>query len=81
MDDYEKVATGLLIVFSALIIGGLMAMHISMANKAGFLFALGGGVVGWFSAFAILFDKPRVYFWMIILAVICVAVSIGFYVR
>ncbi|MHC5307589.1 hypothetical protein [Bartonella sp. LJL80] len=81
MDDYEKFATGLLIMFGALIIGGLMAMHIVTMNKAGFLFALAGGVVGWFSAFAILFDKPKAYLGMIILAILCVAVSIGIYVR
>lgn len=36
MDDYEKFATGLLIVLGALIIGGLMAMHIVLMNKPGF---------------------------------------------
>lgn len=81
MDDYEKFATGLLIIFGALVIGGLMAMHIAIANKPGFLFALSGGIVGWFSAFAVLFDKPRLYLVMIIVAVICVACSIGIYVR
>jgi len=81
MDDYEKFATGLLIVFGALIIGSLMAMHIATVNKAGFLFALAAAVIGWFSAFAILFDKPRGYFWMIVAAVLCVAMSIAQYVR
>lgn len=81
MDDYEKFATGLLIVFGALVIGGLMAMHITVGSKPGFLFALAGGIVGWFSAFAVLFDKPRLYLGMIVLAVVCVAISIGIYVR
>jgi len=81
MDDYEKLSTGLLIVFGALIIGGMMAMHIAMANKAGFLYALAAAVIGWFSAFAVLFDKPRGYFWMIVAAVLCVAMSIAQYVR
>lgn len=81
MDDYEKFATGLLIVFGALIIGGMMAVHIVSANKAGFLFALAAAVIGWFSAFAVLFDKPRGYFWMIVAAVVCMAVSITYYVR
>jgi len=81
MDDYEKFATALLLVFGALIVGGMMALHIAIGSKAGFLFALGAGIVGWFSAFAILFDKPRVYFWLIILAVLCVATSIGIYVK
>lgn len=81
MDDYEKFATGLLIVFGALVIGGLMAMHIVIHSKPGFLFALAGGVVGWFSAFAVLFDKPKLYLGLIMLAILCVAASIGIYVR
>ncbi|WP_208432463.1 hypothetical protein [Bartonella taylorii] len=80
MDDYEKFATGLLIVFGALIIGGLMAMHIALTNKPGFLFALAAAVVGWFSAFAVIFDKPKVYLGLIILAMLCVASSISIYV-
>ena len=81
MDDYEKVATALLILFGALIIGGLMAVHIAVGNKAGFIFALSGGIVGWFSAFAILLDRPKIYLGLIILAVLCVAMSVGIYVR
>lgn len=81
MNDYEKFATALLIIFGALIIGGLMTVHIVAMNRPGFLFALGAGVLGWFSSFAIIFDKPRIYLWLIILAIVCVAVSIGIYVR
>lgn len=80
MDDYEKYATGLMIVFGALIIGGLMAVNIVHGDKPGFLFALGAGVVAWFSAFAVLFDKPRVYGVMIALSIGLVAASIGAYV-
>ncbi|WP_455476403.1 hypothetical protein [Bartonella sp. B17] len=81
MDDYEKFATGLLIVLGALIIGGLMAVHIVFMNKPGFLFALAAAIVGWFSAFAVLFDKPRIYFGLVTLAILCVAFSISIYVN
>jgi len=81
MDDYEKFATKLLLAFSVVIIVAMMFVHIRIGNKAGFLFALGGGIIGWVSAFAILLDRPRVYFWLIIAAVLCVAISIGLYVR
>jgi len=81
MDDYEKFATALLIVFGALIVGGMMALSIVIGSKPCFLFALGAGVLGWFSSFAVLFDKPRVYFWLIVAAIICIAVSIGIYVK
>ncbi|AQX27554.1 hypothetical protein BJB63x_001350 [Bartonella sp. JB63] len=37
MDDYEKFAVELLIVFGMLIISSLMVMHIVTMNKPGFL--------------------------------------------
>ncbi|RCS21539.1 hypothetical protein DUT91_05205 [Phyllobacterium salinisoli] len=80
MDDYERYATGLLIVFGALIIGGLMAVNITVADKPGFLFALGAAIVAWFSAFAVLFDRPRIYGIMIAIAIAFVGASIGAYV-
>ncbi len=80
MDDYERYATGLMIVFGALIIGALMTANLIHGDKAGFLFALGAAVVSWFAAFAVLFDKPRVYGVMIACAIGLVAASIGAYV-
>lgn len=80
MDDYERYATGLMIVFGAVIIAGLMAANLYHDDKPGFLFALGAGVVAWFSAFAVLFDKPRVYGVMIAIAIGLVAASIGAFV-
>lgn len=80
MDDYEKYATGLMIVFGALIIGGLMAVNIVAHDKPGFLFALGAAVVAWFSAFAVIFDKPRLYGVMIAAAIALVGASITAYV-
>lgn len=81
MNDYEKFATNLLLVFSSIIIVGLMALHIKIGNKPGFVYALSSGVFGWLSAFAMIFDKPRIYFWLIILAVIAVGCSITCYVK
>ncbi|ATO57802.1 hypothetical protein [Bartonella sp. 1-1C] len=81
MDDYEKFATGLLVVFGMLIISGLMAVHIVTMNKPGFLFALLAAIIGWFSAFSILLDKPKIYLGMIILAILSVAASIGYYIQ
>ncbi len=40
MDDYERYATGLMIVFGALIIGGLMAANLYHGDKPGFLLRL-----------------------------------------
>lgn len=80
MDDYEKYATATMIVFGALIIGALIAINIVVYDKAGILFALGAGIVAWFSAFAIMFDKPRAYGVMIAVAIGLVAASITAFV-
>jgi len=82
MDDYEKFATKLLLAFSVVIIVAMMVVHIQITgSKAGFLLALGASIIGWLSAFAILFDRPRLYFWLIVAAVLCVSGSITLYVR
>ncbi|MBX8801099.1 hypothetical protein [Pseudochrobactrum asaccharolyticum] len=80
MDDYEKYAMGMMIVFGALIIGALITVNLVVYDKPGFLFALGAAVVAWFSAFAVLLDKPRVYGALIAVAIGLVAASIGAYV-
>lgn len=80
MDDYEKYAMGMMIVFGAVIISALMTVHLVVYDKAGFLLALGAAVIAWFSAFAVLLDKPRVYGGLIAIAIGLVAASIGVYV-
>ena len=80
MDDYEKYAMGMMIVFGALIIGALMTVNLVVYDKAGFLFALGAAVVAWFSAFAVLLDRPRVYGGLIAASILLVAASITSYV-
>ena len=81
MTDYEKFATNLLLAFSSIIIVGLMALHIKLGNKPGFIYALSASVLGWFSAFAIIFDKPKLYLLLVILAIVSVGCSITCYVK
>lgn len=81
MNDYEKFAANLLLTFSTIIIVGLMALHIKIGDKYGFVYALSSGVLGWFSAVAMIFDKPRIYLWLIVLAIIAVGCSITCYVK
>lgn len=80
MDEQEKYAVNMMIVFGALIIGALMIVNVVSNDKAGFLFGLGAAILAWFSAFAVLLDKPRVYSGLIALSVILVAASITAYV-
>ncbi|MET3593235.1 MULTISPECIES: hypothetical protein [Mesorhizobium] len=59
--DFEKYAVAVIIVFGALIIGGLMAASMNWGHRNGFLFALGGATAAWISGNALLLDRPRIY--------------------
>ncbi|MEK1854620.1 MAG: hypothetical protein AAAC48_22850 [Phyllobacterium sp.] len=81
MDNFEKYALALMVVFGALIIGGLMAVHIAWAHKAGFLYALGAAIVVWAAGFAVLFDKPRLYGLLLLVATSLITASVVVLVR
>ena len=51
MDEQEKYAVNMMIVFGALIIGALMIVNVVSNDKAGFLFGLGAAILAWFSAY------------------------------
>jgi hypothetical protein len=60
-DNFDKAAIAVIIVFGALILGGLMAANISWGHRNGFLWALGGATAAWIAGHIILFDLPRIY--------------------
>ncbi|CAG1005219.1 MAG: hypothetical protein F9K19_06595 [Rhizobiaceae bacterium] len=67
-DNYEKYAIAVIIVFGAVIIGGLMAATIAFGDRSGFLFALGSATAAWIAGHAMLFDRPRFYGGLIVIA-------------
>ena len=69
-DNYEKYAIAVIIVFGAVIIGGLMGANIGFGDRSGFLFALGSATAAWVAGHAMLFDRPRLYGLLIALATI-----------
>jgi hypothetical protein len=77
MDSVEKFALSIMLVFGALVIGGLMAVGIAWNDKPGFLFALAAAIIVWISAFAVLFGKPTIYGVLLVLAGCLVAASIA----
>ncbi len=74
-DNYEKYAVAVIIVFGAVIVGGLMAATIAFGNRSGFLFALGSGTAGWIGGHAMLFDRPRLYGGLLGVAVLMAVAS------
>ena len=67
-NDFEKYAVAVIIVFGALIIGGLMAAAMTFGHRNGFLFALGGATAAWISGNALLLDRPRIYAAFVVIA-------------
>jgi hypothetical protein len=67
-DNYEKYAVAVIIVFGALMIGGLMAAGLAMDDRPAFLWALGSSFFAWISGHAVLFDRPRIYGALIVVA-------------
>lgn len=76
MDSVEKFALSIMLLFGALIVGGLMAVGIAWNDKPAFLYALAAAIVIWGSAFAVLFSKPPIYGALLIIAGLLVAASI-----
>ena len=74
-DNYEKYAIAVIIVFGALVIGGLMAASIAAGDRSGFLFALGAATSAWIAGHAMLFDRPGVYGLLVVLAALLAAGS------
>ena len=60
-DNFDKAAIAVIIVFGALILGGLMAANITWGHRNGFMWALGGATAAWIAGHIILFDLPRIY--------------------
>lgn len=81
MNNYEGFAVSVIIVFGALIIGGLMAANITLADKDGFLFALGAAGTAWLSGHAVLFNRPRLYGLLIVATAVFCGASIFMLVK
>jgi hypothetical protein len=75
-DNYEKYAVAVIIVFSALMIGGLMAAGIARDDRAAFLWAFGSSFLAWIAGHTVLFNKPRAYGALIVAASVCAIASI-----
>ncbi|MGE0499971.1 MAG: hypothetical protein AB7I79_12015 [Rhizobiaceae bacterium] len=70
-DNYEKYAIAVIIVFGAVAIAGLMGANIVLNDRVGFLLALASAACGWIAGHAMLFDQPRIYGLLIVVAAVC----------
>jgi hypothetical protein len=69
-DNFETYAVYVIIVFGALVLGGLMAGALTFGGHDSFLFALGGTASAWIAGHALLFDKPRFYVFFVAVSVL-----------
>jgi hypothetical protein len=74
-DNFDKAGIAVIIVFGALLLGGLMAANLSIGDRNGFLFALGAAFAAWIAGHIVLFDLPRIYAGLIALAALMAVAS------
>ena len=74
-DNFEKYAVAVIIVFGAVIIGGLMAAAVSWHDRDSFLFALGAATAAWIAGHAMIIDLPRAYAALIVVAILMALAS------
>jgi hypothetical protein len=78
-DNFDKAAIAVIIVFGALIVGGLMAANLVVGDRNGFLFALGSGFAAWIAGHMMLFDLPRAYAVLVgVAAIMAVASTLSY---
>jgi hypothetical protein len=60
-NDLKNSAAVVVLLFSVLIIGGLIALNASDHHRDGVMFALGSAMVAWLAGHAMLFFSRRIY--------------------
>ncbi|PZN54224.1 MAG: hypothetical protein DIU65_07730 [Proteobacteria bacterium] len=78
-DNFDKAGIAVIIVFGALVLGGLMAANLVVGHRNGFLWALGGATAAYIAGHAVLFDLPRVYAVLVgIATIMAIASTVAF---
>jgi hypothetical protein len=67
--DFELSAIVVIAVFGALTIGGLMAAAIAFNDRSSFLFALGSSTAAWACGYAMMFQRPNAFRWLLLTTV------------
>lgn len=73
-EQYDTFAVAIIIVFGALVIGGLMAASIAFSERDAFFLALGAATAAWISGHAVFLDRPRTF---ITFEAVATAMAIG----
>lgn len=68
--EFDISAIAIIVVFGALTIGGLMAATISFGERDGFLLALGSSTSAWAAGYAMIYQRPNAFRWLLVLTVI-----------
>jgi hypothetical protein len=80
-DDFEKSAIFIIVVFGALTIGGLMAANLFYGQRSGFLFAVGSSTFAWCTGYAMIYNKPALFRWLLAGTIAMSVVSTLYIVR
>lgn len=74
-ENYEAYAVAIIIVFGAIIIGGLMAATVAFGERDGFMFALGAATSAWVAGYAMFFDRARTFVILTVISVLMAAAA------
>jgi len=80
-DDFEKSAIFIIVVFGALTLGGLMAANLVYGHRTGVLFALGSSTCAWAAGYAMIYNKPSAFRWLLAGACVLGLVSTYYLIR
>ncbi|MBI1620669.1 hypothetical protein [Aquamicrobium zhengzhouense] len=80
-DDFEKSAIFIIVVFGALTIGGLMAANLVYGQRTGVLFALGSSTCAWVAGYAMIYNKPSAFRWLLAGACLFGVASVLYLIR
>jgi hypothetical protein len=73
--NYDTYAVAIIIAFSSIIIGGLMAAALTFGEKDAFFFALGSATAAWIAGYAVFLDRPRTFMILVGIATVMAMAS------
>ena len=73
--EFDASAITIIVVFGALTIGGLMAATIAFGERDGFLLALGASTSAWATGYAMIYQRPKAFRWLLLLTVAFAALA------
>ena len=73
--EFEVSAIAIIVVFGALTLGGLMAASLCFGERDAFFFALASSTSAWATGYAMIYQRPNAFRWLLLLTVLMAVAS------